>query len=80
MKKKLKIENLSEKFLLSTRPRLGGKMKKHRETDRFFAASGVERAQHNQDQFRFRRAAFYDQLKSKVSNILAKATTLCIKP
>jgi hypothetical protein len=31
----------------------------HRETDRFFAASGVEHAQHNQDQFRFRRAAFY---------------------
>jgi hypothetical protein len=31
----------------------------HRETDRFFAASGVEHAQHHQDQFRFRRAAFY---------------------
>ena len=50
----------------------------HRETDRFFAASGVEHAQHNQDQFRFRRAAFYSQLKSKVGNILAKATALRI--
>ena len=34
--------------------------------------------QHNQDQFRFRRAAFYSQLKSKVGNILAKATALPI--
>ena len=50
----------------------------HRETDGFFAASGVEHAQHNQDQFRFRRAAFYSQLKSKVGNILAKATALRI--
>jgi hypothetical protein len=40
----------------------------HRET--FFAASGVQHAQHNQDQFCFRRAAFYSQLKSKVGNIL----------
>ena len=35
-------------------------------------ASGVVHAQHNQDQFRFRRAAFYSQLKSKLGNILAK--------
>jgi hypothetical protein len=41
-------------------------------------ASGVERAQHNQDHFRFRRAAFYSQLKFKVSYILAKATALRI--
>jgi hypothetical protein len=40
-----------------------------------FAASGVERAQTHQDLFHFRRAAFYSQLKSKVSNILAKAAT-----
>ena len=38
----------------------------------YVAASGVEHAQHNQDQFRLRRAAFYFQLKSKVGNILAK--------
>ena len=30
-----------------------------RETGSFFAASEVEHSQHNQDQFRFRRAAFY---------------------
>jgi hypothetical protein len=41
----------------------------------FFAASGVEQAQHNQDWFRFRSAAFYSQLKSKVVNILVKATS-----
>jgi hypothetical protein len=34
--------------------------------NRLFAASGVEHAQHNQEHFRFRRAAFYSQLKSKV--------------
>ena len=46
--------------------------------DRFGAASGVEHAQHNVDQLRFRRAAFYSQLKSKVGNILAEATALRI--
>ncbi len=49
----------------------------HRETDEF-AASGVEHAQHNQDQFCFRRAAFYSQLQSKVGNILTKTTALRI--
>jgi hypothetical protein len=46
--------------------------------NRFFAASGVGHAKHIQDQFRFRRAAFYSKLKSKVGNILAKATALRI--
>ena len=32
----------------------------------------------DQGQFRFRRAAFYSQLKSKVGNLLAKATALRI--
>ena len=53
-------------------------LRAHRKNNRFFAASGVEHAQHNQDQFRFRRAAFYSQLKSKVGNILAKAKALRI--
>jgi hypothetical protein len=44
----------------------------------FFAASGVKHAQHNQDQFRFCCAAFYSLLKSKVGNILVKATALGI--
>ena len=30
----------------------------HRETDRFFATSGVHLAQHDRDQFHFHRAAF----------------------
>jgi hypothetical protein len=34
--------------------------------------------QHNQTMFRFRHAAFYFQLKSKVGNILAKVTALRI--
>ena len=47
-------------------------------SNRLFAASGVEHGawQHHQEQFRFRRVAFYSQLKSKVGNILAKATAL----
>ena len=51
----------------------------HRETDRFFATSGVEHAQtNNQDNFRFRGAAFYSHPKSKVGNILVKVTALSI--
>jgi hypothetical protein len=51
----------------------------HRETDRFFAASGVQLAQTNPSgQFHFRRAAFASMLKSRVGNILAKAEALRI--
>jgi hypothetical protein len=50
----------------------------HRETDRFFAASGIQLAQHDRGQFHFRRAAFSSQLKSKVGNILSKAAALRI--
>ncbi len=45
----------------------------HRETDRFFTVSGVQLAQTDRDQFHFRRAAFSQQLKSKVGLALAKA-------
>ena len=49
----------------------------HRETDRFFAASGVQLAQtHPGGQFTFRRAAFLTQLQSKVGLPLAKASVL----
>jgi hypothetical protein len=34
----------------------------------------TEHAQHNKDQCRFRRAAFYSQLEGKVGNIVDKAT------
>jgi hypothetical protein len=57
----------------------------HRETDRFFAAPGVQLAQHDRGQFHYRRAAFSSQLKAlsceekaKVGNILAKASALRI--
>jgi len=39
----------------------------HRETDRFFAAPGVQLAQSHRGQFHFRRAAFSSQLKSGVN-------------
>ena len=50
----------------------------HRETDRFFAASGVQPAQTDRGQFHFRRAAFSSGLKSKVGLALAKAAALRI--
>ncbi len=53
-------------------------LQSHRETDRFFAASGVQLAQTNRDQFHFRRAAFWSQLKSKVGLTLDKDAALRI--
>ena len=52
----------------------------HRETDyRFFAAaSGVELTQTKLDFFHYHHTVFYSPLKSKVANILAKATALSI--
>jgi hypothetical protein len=50
----------------------------HRETDRFFAVSGVQPAQTDRDMFHFRRAAFSSGLKSKVGLTLAKAAALRI--
>ena len=50
----------------------------HRETDRFFAASGVQSAQFNSGQFHFRRAAFAQQIKGKVGLALAKEAVLRI--
>jgi hypothetical protein len=50
----------------------------HRETDRFFAVSGVQSAQSTICQFHFRRAAFSAQLKSTVGLALAKAAALRI--
>ena len=48
----------------------------HRETDRFFAPSGVQLPQTDRDMFHFLRAAFCQQLKSKVGLALAKAAAL----
>ena len=53
-------------------------LQSHRETDRFFAASGVQSAQFDRGQFHFHRVAFSAQLKSKVGLTLAKAAVLRI--
>jgi hypothetical protein len=51
----------------------------HRETDRFFAGSGVQSAQSNMGAFfHFRRVAFSLMLNSRVFSILAKAAALRI--
>jgi hypothetical protein len=51
----------------------------HRETDRFFAASGVHHAQHTSGGiFTFKRAVFLSQLKAKVGSTLAKAADLSV--
>ncbi len=50
----------------------------HRETDRFFAASGVQLAQSDRDQFHFRRTVFAQQLKSRVDLALVKEASLRI--
>jgi hypothetical protein len=50
----------------------------HRETDRFFAGSGVLSAQVDRGFFHYHRAAFSSMLKSRVGNILAKDATLHI--
>jgi hypothetical protein len=50
----------------------------HRETDRFFAASGVLSAQSDRGLYHFRRAAVSTHVKSKVGLDLAKAAALRI--
>jgi hypothetical protein len=50
----------------------------HRETDRFFTASGVQPAETDRDMFHFRRADFSSGIKRKVGLTLGKATTLRI--
>ena len=48
-------------------------LRTHRETDRFFAVSGVQLAQTQRGMFHFRRSVFAQQLKSKVALVLDKA-------
>ena len=50
----------------------------HRETDRFFASSGVQVALSTSDQFHYIHTVFSSQLRSKVVNILVKAAALRI--
>jgi hypothetical protein len=51
----------------------------HRETDRFFAASAVQLAETDRDQFHFHRSVFSDQLKNRVALTLAKATSYALR-
>ena len=48
----------------------------HRETDRFFAASGVQLPQFDRGFFHFHRADFSSMFKSRVGNILVKTTRI----
>jgi hypothetical protein len=49
----------------------------HRETEAHFTATGMP-SQHNSDEFRFCRAAFYKSLKSEVGLVESKAAALRI--
>ena len=70
--------------IASTSDRLHGEfvrllfLQSHRETDRFFAVSGVQPAENDRGMFHFRRTAFSSGLKSKVGLALAKAAVLRI--
>jgi hypothetical protein len=50
----------------------------HRETDLFFVVSGVQPAQSTSVLYRFKRAVFSSQIKSKWDNILTKTASLRI--
>ena len=53
-------------------------LQSHRETDLFLAVSGFQLAQSTSGIFHFRRAAFAQQIKSRVGLALAKAAALRI--
>jgi hypothetical protein len=53
-------------------------LQSHRETDRFFAVSGVHLAQPTSGQFHFLRVEFSDHLRSKIGNMLTKVSSLRI--
>jgi hypothetical protein len=53
-------------------------LQSHRETDRFFASSGVQLEQSTSGLFHFRRTAFSTHLKSKICHTLVKDATLRI--
>ena len=50
----------------------------HRETEAHFTATGMPSQRNQSDSFRFKRAAFYQSLKSKVGFAAAKAAALRI--
>jgi hypothetical protein len=50
----------------------------HRETDAHFTATGTPSQQNSSESFRFKRAAFFQSLKSKIGLTAAKAAALRI--
>ena len=51
----------------------------HRETEAHITAAGMSSQRNHSDSFRFKRAAFYQNLRSKVGLAAAKAAALSIK-
>ena len=51
----------------------------HRETEAHFTAAGMSSQRNQSDSFSFKRAAFYQSLKSKVGLAATKASALRIK-
>ena len=70
--------------IVSTSTRIHGEflrllfLQAHRETEAHFTAAGMSSQRNHSDSFRFKRAAFYQSLKSKVRPAAAKAAALRI--
>ena len=70
--------------IMSTSTRVHGEflhlffLQAHRETEAHFTAAGMSWQNYQSDSFRFKRAAFYQSLKSKVGLAAAKAAALPI--
>ena len=69
---------------MSTSTRMHGEflrllfLQAHRETEAHFTAAGMSSQRNQSDSFRVKRAAFYQNLKSKVGRAAAKAAALRI--
>jgi hypothetical protein len=70
--------------IVSTSTRMHGEflcllfLQDHRETEAHFTAAGMSSQTNNSEDLRFKRAAFYNGLKSKVGLAAAKAAALRI--
>ena len=70
--------------IVSTSTRMHGEflrllfLQAHRDTEAHFTAAGISSQRNQADSFRFKRAAFYQSLKSKVGLAAAKAAALRI--
>jgi hypothetical protein len=79
------VDNQNISFLpaiVSTSTRMHGEflrllfLQAHRETEAHFTAAGMSSQRNQSDSFRFKRAAFYQSLKSKVGLAVAKSAVL----